>query len=477
MIGVFLVSCGGDIVFRLGIMNKVISRFVQKIHRQMMKKWTQDPDVLDTWFSSWLWPFSTMGWPEKTEDLDYFYPSDVLVTASDIIFFWVARMIMAGYEFLGKRPFHTVYFNGIVRDEQGRKMSKSLGNGIDPIDMIEKYSTDSVRYTVVHLSSQGQDIKLAEKDFETGRNFSNKIWNSFRFLSMSLEDYNLDYAKYTDRFELADKWILSRLQTTIDDVNSNFEKYRFSDSLNAIYSFYWNDFCDWYLELIKNRLYNAENPEDKNTALAVASHVMKQSMVLLHPYMPFITEEIWQHFRNDNDTPSVMLTDWIESDEQLKDSQSESELELIKNLIVKIRNVRAEMNIPPKNEATMNVLKTDSGIENIINQYAMYFKSSCKVVEANVVEAFDDVVSAKIVEKNIELQLPLAGMIDIDAEKSRLQGEIEKKEKLLKGTEAKLANDNFVKGAPEHIVNHERQKKSDIEAEIEKLKANIESLG
>ncbi len=441
------------------------------------EKWTQDEDVLDTWFSSWLWPFSTMGWPERTEDLAHFYPSSVLVTASDIIFFWVARMIMAGYEFLDQRPFHTVYFNGIVRDSKGRKMSKSLGNGIDPLEVIETYSTDAVRYTVVHLSSQGQDIKLAENDFEMGRNFSNKLWNSFRFLAMNLPEDYPSIEPYRNHFELADKWILSRLQETIDLVNTNMEKYRFSDAQKAIYEFYWNNFCDWYLELIKARLYKPENAEAKKTALAVASHVMKTSMMLLHPFMPFVTEEIWQSFRSKADKDSIMISDWPKVDASLRDDASEAHIAFVKDTIVKVRNIRAEMNVPVKAEIHLNVKSADKTLLSVLQNSVSYFGATCRTTSISAVENFSNELSAKFLNGVVEFQMPLADIIDVAAEKARIEAEINKKTKILNGTKGKLANDKFVNSAPAHIVEHERAKLAEIEVEIEKLNANLEALG
>jgi len=262
------------------------------------QKWTQDLDVLDTWFSSQLWPFSTLGWPNDGADLKKFYPTSTLVTGPDIIFFWVARMVMSGLEFMNDIPFQNVFFNGIVRDEKGRKMSKSLGNGIDPLEMVNQYSADAVRFTLIMISAEGQDLNVSPKSFESGRNFSNKIWNAFRFLSMNLEDYSTDFNYFKDNFELADRWILSRYNSAIKNVHNNLDQFRLHDALESIYHFFWGDYCDWYLEVIKPRLYKPLKKDDKTTALRVASFIMKGCMELLHPFVPFITEEVWQNFKD-----------------------------------------------------------------------------------------------------------------------------------------------------------------------------------
>jgi valyl-tRNA synthetase len=437
------------------------------------EKWTQDEDVLDTWFSSWLWPFSTMGWPNNTEDLNYFYPSSVLVTGADIIFFWVARMVMAGYEFLGKLPFSEVYFNGIVRDSEGRKMSKSLGNGIDPLDVIANYSTDSVRYTVVQLSSQGQDIKLAEKDFEMGRNFSNKIWNSFRFLAMNLpkDFYSID--PYINNLELADKWILSRLQICIKETTKYLENYRFQDALASIYSFLWNEYCDWYLELIKQRLYKADKEMDKETALATSSHCLKIAMQLLHPFMPFITEEIWQNFKSDKDDKSIMITNWPTCNDVLIDPKSEKELEIIKDSIVAIRNTRMELNIPFKTAINMNVSGSNAGL---FQTHSKYIKTLTNISEIKTVEKLEKLIASTSIVAQTELQFPLEGLIDIEQEVERLKKELNKKERILSGINSKLSNDRFINNAPSNIVEHEKAKALEIQEEMEKLKQGLMSF-
>ncbi|MCB0280660.1 MAG: class I tRNA ligase family protein, partial [Calditrichaeota bacterium] len=439
------------------------------------EKWTQDTDVLDTWFSSWLWPFSTLGWPQKTDDLNYFYPGTTLVTAADIIFFWVARMIMAGLEFMDQIPFEHVYFNGTVRDSFGKKMSKSAGNGIDPLDVIEKFSTDAVRYTVIQLSSQGQDIKLAEKDFEMGRNFSNKIWNSFRFLKMNLDDFNkqsqLDDAA---NLELVDKWILYRLDLTILNLNKHLDQFRFQDALADIYSFIWNDFCDWYLELIKNRLYQPETPAQRETCQIVAVYCLKKIMICLHPFMPFITEEIWQLLRMNNEQMSIMICDWPATIEPINFNNEADEFELIKELIVGIRNIKAEMNIAGNIKPTV-ILSSDKDI-SYLESSRTYFISQGQITDIKFEDNQITELASSSIINGIHIQIPLAGTINIDAEKERLNKELQKKEGVLKSTTAKLANKSFVEKAPPHIVDAEHNKRREIENDIAKLKSTLKQL-
>jgi len=435
----------------------------------------QDEDVLDTWFSSWLWPFSTLGWPEKTPDLKYFYPTDLLVTGPDIIFFWVARMIMAGLEFVDEVPFKDVLLNGIVRDESGKKMSKSLGNGIDPLEMIDKFSADAVRFTVVMLSSEGQDINLSKNHFEMGRNFSNKIWNAYRFLNMHLHDIDCDYKKYKDNFELSDLWIISRFQKTVKDLNTNLEKFKVNEGLNAVYHFFWHDYCDWYLELIKKRLYNEENDVNKQTALAVASFIMKETMNLLHPYIPFITEEVWQRFKCGDET-SIVISEWPNFDKMQVNEKAEQNMLWVQNAISAIRNVRAEMNVPPGKIAPLYV-RANKNRQELINNNFSYFNSLAKVENIKEYETkLDDVVKATVVVEDTELFIPLAELIDVEVEEARLNKEIDRLVSINKGINAKLQNKNFVDKAPEKIVTAEKEKLQNNEEKLNKLNDNLNRL-
>jgi len=436
----------------------------------------QDEDVLDTWFSSWLWPFSTQGWPKESEDLHYFYPTDLLVTGPDIIFFWVARMIMAGLEFMGDVPFRDVLLNGIVRDEQGRKMSKSLGNGIDPLAMIEQFSADAVRFTLIMLSSEGQDINLSEKNFEMGRNFSNKIWNAYRFISMHLKgDADTEFKKYDKHFELADRWILSSFQRVIEQTEANLNRYRVNESLNTIYQFFWHDFCDWYLELIKKRLYDESHPQQRQTALTIACYIMKECMGIFHPFIPFISEEVWQTFR-DGKEESLVVSPWPESMIEFLDEESENEMILIQELIGAVRNIRAEMNVPPGKMAPLYVRTTES-VFRLISKNENYFNALAKV---DSIRSYADDMNkhalATAVIHGIELFLPLADLIDIDKERQRLEKEIGRLKSLEKNLQSKLANKNFVAKAPAQVVTAEKEKLSKIQESLTKLTDNYQRL-
>jgi len=435
----------------------------------------QDEDVLDTWFSSWLWPFSTLGWPEQTDDLKYFYPTDLLVTGPDIIFFWVARMIMAGLEFIGDVPFHDVLLNGIVRDEFGHKMSKSLGNGIDPLEMIEQYSADALRFTLIMLSSEGQDINLAANNFEMGRNFSNKIWNAYRFLSMNLDRVDSDFEKYREHFELSDRWILSSFQRTVAKATDSLEKFKVNESLDTIYHFFWHEYCDWYLELIKPRLYNKEKPVQRQTALSIAGFIMKETMGLLHPYIPFITEEIWQALKEGNDE-SVVTSSWPVYRPELLDENSGKDMIFLQNVISALRNIRAEMNVPPGKTAHL-VVKADKKIYELIQQNSVSFLNLAKIdrIEEHTPQLVHGAAASAIVE-GAEFFIPLADLIDLDKERQRLTKELQRLEGLQKTLSAKLNNEKFIRNAPPEIVKNEREKLNNIEQSQEKVKKNYNNL-
>ncbi|RQV99672.1 MAG: valine--tRNA ligase, partial [Calditrichaeota bacterium] len=420
--------------------------------------WKQDDDVLDTWFSSWLWPFSTLGWPDENEDLRYFYPTDLLVTGPDIIFFWVARMIMAGMEFMNDIPFKDVYLNGIIRDQIGRKMSKSLGNGIDPLDVIEKYSADAMRYTLIMLSSEGQDINLSESHFEMGRNFSNKIWNAYRFLAMNLDTPSDNFSDYRKHYELADRWILSRLQRTINDVTRNLDNFRINDSLTAVYHFFWHEFCDWYLELIKPRLSDENSEDSRETARTIAVHVMKSCMNLLHPYIPFITEEIWMRLKN-SDEGSIVISSWPESESVLKNDEAEREMVFIQQVIAAIRNIRSEMNVPPGKVADLK-FKEDSDIRGrILKQHSRYIEQLARVNAPEAVKKDQKISAAAMtVVENMEFFVPLSGLIDLEVEKARLSKEINRLESQVNALEKKLLNEQYLAKAPRQVISQDKEK-------------------
>ncbi len=448
----------------------------------------QETDVLDTWFSSQLWPFATLGWPEETEDLKYFYPTDTLVTGPDIIFFWVSRMVMMGLEFMGDIPFNDVYFNGIIRDKQGHKMSKSRGNGIDPLIMVERYSADAVRYSLLELSAEGQDINLSENDFEIGRNFSNKVWNAFRFLWISLEQQDIQnataeyigQASTAGSLDLADRWLLSRLQKTIKKVTRSLEQFKLHECIEAIYGFFWGEYCDWYLELIKPRLYSNDDDTGKRATLATATFAMKKILQLLHPIVPFITEELWQKIRNDSDAESVVTSAWPTEVRSLINNKAETDMGLIKDMIGAIRNIRGEMNVAPNKAATVLITEgtTNGAGPDIILSNSAYFKHLAKVDKLEFASKSEKPAKAasSIVNK-MELFMPLEGLIDFEVEKVRLQKEVDRIEKQLEGLNRKLQSHDFINKAPKEIVARERKKKDDFQSNLNKLRRNLESLG
>lgn len=438
----------------------------------------QDEDVLDTWFSSWLWPFSTMGWPEKTPALEYYYPTRLLATAADIIFFWVARMIMAGLEFTGEIPFSDVYINGMVRDETGRKMSKSLGNGIDPVEMIEKYSADAVRFSLLMLASEGQDINLAESRFEMGRNLSNKIWNAYRLLSMSMDGESMDdrppeVAELVEE-DLADRWIKSRYYQTVRTVTEGLEKYRLHDSIAAIYDFFWHDYCDWYLELIKRRVGRESAPASRKTPMRIAVGVMEGCMRLLHPFMPFITEEIWQSLEN-HSTESIMISRWPAMSDRAVDEVAEADMKMLQECINAIRNIRGEMNIPPRKKVSVVFKPQDDRIAGLLKEHQRYIEDCAGVGEITVSSSVPK-PAARAFLPGVEVHVPLAGLIDIDKERERLKKALAKAETEIVSQNAKLSNDNFISRAPADVVEMTRKRRDELVDKVEKLKESLREL-
>ncbi len=440
------------------------------------KEWKQDEDVLDTWFSSWLWPFSTMDWPEETKELKYFYPTSTLVTANDIIFFWVARMIMAGLEFMDERPFDNVYFNGLIRDAQGRKMSKSLGNGIDPLEMVDKYSADAVRYSLIVLSTEGQDINLAEENFEIGRNFSNKLWNSFRFVEMQRQGEPIPYdLPEKSQWELADRWIISRLQKVTTQFNRALEMFRIHEAQDTVHKFFWGEFCDWYLELIKPRLYG-EDANARETALNIAVNVLRKTLQLLHPIIPFITEEIWQHLKLEND-PDIIVSDFPEADAGFMDDPAESEMNTLQDVIVAIRTMRSEMNVPPSKHAHILISGAKNGQASLLEEHRGYLSSLANLEKITLQDQAEQPdASATIVVHGLEIFMPLADLIDLSTERKRLAKEINDTEARLKKANAKLDNEQFIQNAPESVVNREREKQQLYNEELKKLRIHYEKL-
>ena len=419
---------------------------------------TQDPDTLDTWFSSALWPFSTLGWPEKTEDLDYFYPNDVLVTGYDIIFFWVIRMIFSGYEQMGKAPFHTVLFHGLVRDSQGRKMSKSLGNGIDPLEVIDKYGADALRYTLITGNAPGNDMRFYWSRVEASRNFANKVWNASRFIMMNDPDNKIKAtderpANLTD----ADKWILSKMNGLIKEVTDNMEKYELGIAVAKLNDFIWEEFCDWYIEMVKPRLYN-DADETKTAAIWTLKTVLIDALKLLHPYMPFITEEIFCNIQDEEE--SIMISSWPVYDETNNFAAEEKAIETIKEAVRNIRNLRADMNVAPSRKALVYVVSASEDVKNIFNNSLGFFGTLAYAsevkVQADKAGIPEDAVSTVIPDAVI--YIPFAELVDIDKEIERLKKEEGRLQGEIKRCNGMLNNERFTSKAPQAKIDEEKAK-------------------
>ena len=435
----------------------------------------QDTDTLDTWFSSALWPFSTLGWPEKTEDLEYFFPTDVLITGYDIIFFWVVRMVFSSIEQMGEVPFKDVFLTGLVRDSQGRKMSKSLGNGIDPLEVIDEYGADALRFTLVTGNTPGNDMRFYLERVEANRNFANKLWNATRFVLMNLEEEIIEHELNLENLEEEDKWILSRLNTVIKDVTENLDRYEIGMAAQKIYDFIWDEYCDWYIEMVKSRLYG-DDKESKEVAEKVLLAVLKDILKLLHPFMPYITEEIWQHLPK-TENP-LIISQWPKYRDDLHFPKAETRIEFIMTGIKGIRNARAEMNIVPSRKSTVIFVTEDEGIKDIINYGKRYFinLASAEKIEIldNKTNIGDDNIS--VVLSKCEVFLPLKDLIDFDKEIERLEKEREKLEGELKRVKGKLANEGFISKAPEKVVAEEREKQKRYEEMMEKVLERLENI-
>ena len=417
---------------------------------------TQDEDTLDTWFSSALWPFSTLGWPEKTEDLDYFYPTNVLVTGYDIIFFWVIRMVFSGYEQTGKCPFSDVLIHGLVRDEQGRKMSKSLGNGIDPLEIIEQYGADALRLTLVTGNAPGNDMRYSEKKIIASRNFANKVWNASRFMLMNIEKADLSNVSLAD-LTPADKWILSKANSLVKEVTDNMEKYDFGVAVAKLNDFIWEEFCDWYIEMVKPRLYNEEDTT-KAAALFTLKKVLTISLKLLHPYMPFITEEIFCSLQDEEE--SIMVSEWPVFEEEFDFKAEENEVEMIKNAVRNIRNLRADMNVPPSKKASVYVVSEKEEVRRVFEDSKVFFATlgyaSEVHVQADKAGIAEDAVSTVIPDAVI--YMPFAELVDAEKEIARLEKEAGRLEGEIKRAKGMLSNERFVSKAPEAKVEAEKEK-------------------
>ena len=433
----------------------------------------QDEDALDTWFSSALWPFSTFGWPDKTEELEQFYPTSVLVTGYDIIFFWVARMLVMGMEFMKEIPFKHVFIHGLVRDEQGRKMSKSLGNGIDPREVVDKYGADTLRFMLITGNTPGNDMRFYWNRIESTRNFANKIWNASRFALMNLDGY--DPKAPRNPYTLADKWILSRLQHTIGEVSSYLDKFELGEAGRLIYDFIWGEVCDWYIELIKPRLYNKDDAAERATAQAVLCQVLGDAMKLLHPFMPFITEEIWQHLPHEGE--SIMIAPWPHMAGDLLDDAAEKQMTALMDVIKAIRNMRAEVGAAPGHKAPALVL-ADPELVDVFKNNSDYV---CRLgtVDVLTVGGAEDAApenALTAVVTGAKVYLPLKGLIDVEKELARLQKELDGAEKEAKRTAGKLSNAGFLAKAPAEVVEKEKAKQAETEAKIQGLKERMETL-
>ncbi len=436
----------------------------------------QDEDVLDTWFSSWLWPFATLGWPRQTAELAYFYPTRVLVSGYDILFFWIARMIMAGLHFTDEIPFRDIFITGMVKDKLGRWMSKSLGNGIDPLDMIEQYGADAVRYSLVVLCDQGQDIKLDPLKFEMGRNFANKIWNAFNVFGRFMEE-GREYRRRRscEELDLVERWMLHRLNTTISAVDEAVERYRLNEALAAIYDLFWHDYCDWYLELIKPA---PGEPMDEET-IALAVEVYEKMVMLLHPFMPFITEELWTKLRRRKPGEALMTASWPQADPDQTDPEAAQVFTLIQQVISGLRNIKSEYNVAPGRDikAVVNLAPEDAGLARKISEHTAYFEKMARATDLTVgTGQAKPPASASVVVGRVEAFVPLSGMIDLEVERERLRKESSQKEKFLQGVQQKLRNEQFVSRAPADVIERERRKEQDAIAELQRLRAHLEEL-
>ena len=436
-----------------------------------IENWEQDEDVLDTWFSSWLWPFAVHGWPDK-EKTNYF-PTNALVTGPDIIFFWVARMIMSGYEFMGDLPFKDVYFTSILRDEKGRKLSKSLGNSPDPITLFDKYGTDATRFSIMLMSPQGTDVYFSETGIEVGRNFMTKIWNASRFIMLN---HNVDFSDEIDydNIDNFDKWILSSLDDTIREVNKSFDKYQFNEAIKKIYDFTWNEFCNWYIEIVKDR-FNSSNLSLRSNAFNISKHIIKKILLLLHPISPFISEEIWNHLK-DKDDRDIIISQWPSTSSRVKSYDVDS-IKDFKEIVTSIRTIRSELNIAPSKKIDIIVsVKSDSEI-NAINHYRHLISKLSNTDKIDLgIKIEKPSNSAIAVCRIAEIYIPLGELVDKKEEILKLNKRLSELDKLIVSIEAKLSNKQFIDKAPEKVVDGEKNKLNDFIIEREKILSNIEVL-
>jgi valyl-tRNA synthetase len=448
----------------------------------------QDPDVLDTWFSSWLWPMSPFGWPDNTDDLEAFYPGHTMVTAPEILFFWVARMIMAGYEFMGEPPFREVFLHGTVRDAKGRKMSKSLGNGIDPLDVVERFGADAMRFTLVNQCAIGTDIHLDHEDvesaFASGRNFANKVWNAGRFTLMSVGDEPVPpLARVRADLEDEDRWILSRLASTIDEVTRGMERFRLHEVTERLYHFVWGDLADWYLELVKGRLRGDDGDRSRGAARATLVTVLDRALRLLHPVVPFVTAALWERlpWPEGEDRPDdLMVAPWPVADEAWRDAEAEARLQTLQELITTVRSLRKEYGIAEGQGVTLEVATDDEAVRDVLVDRRVTLERLARISALGVVPASGRVAAHggtvgahAVLRAGAELFLPLEGVVDVERERQRLGGEIERLGAQLAGAEVRLANEQFVFRAPDDVVQRERERARGLEEQLAKLREKL----
>ncbi|MGL4534048.1 MAG: valine--tRNA ligase [Fusobacteriaceae bacterium] len=440
---------------------------------------TQETDVLDTWFSSALWPFSTLGWPENTKELEMFYPTATLVTGADILFFWVARMVMFGIYAMDEIPFKDVYLHGIVRDEQGRKMSKTLGNSPNPLKLIDEYGADAIRFTMLYNTSQGQDVHFSEKLIEMGRNFANKIWNVSRFVMMNLEGFNIETVNKDElKLELVDKWIISKFNSTVKEVNEKLEKFQLDEASKAVYEFLRGDLCDWYVELAKVRLYNNEEGVDvvsKTTAQYVLWTMLEGGLRMLHPFMPFMTEEIWQKIKVEGET--IMLCDYPQADESLIDSESVKAFEYVQGLISSLRNIKAEVGISPAKEVKVTIRTKDVKELDIVEKNYQFITKLAKIEELSYGTDLETPEQSGFrVNGNSEVFMILTGLLNVEAETKKINEQIAKIVKDLEPVNRKLSDEKFTSKAPAHILDREKRIQKEFMDKLEKLQENLKNL-
>ena len=440
-----------------------------------IENWEQDKDVLDTWASSWIWPMGVHNWPNEGKDLSKFYPTNTLVTGPDIIFFWVARMIITGYEFLDQKPFTDVYFTSILRDETGKKLSKSLGNSPDPFDLFEEYGTDAVRFGIMLMAPQGLDVLFSKERLEIGRNFMNKLWNACRFISMNKpDDWDEEYSSDQKELRLPDKWIISRLNRAIKNYNKQIDRFHFNEAAKVLYDYIWNDFCDWYIEIAKTRFYSEDN-NSKLITYDICITSIRKILPLLHPYTPFITEELWSFFKS-AEADDLIISLWTAEDKDLINKEIDSKMMMLQDIISAVRAIRSRMNIPPSKKIELNI-KSDESQTEFINQNNELIIALARLDSYSAGSSVQKPSkSAAAVIHGMELYIPLGGLVDLDKERLQLNKRKTKIELLLSDIKKKLSNENFVSRAPENIVKREQDKMIDLKDELEKIDSNLNML-